>query len=86
VRRFLLGLRKTIICQDRLGTVGSNKKRSPQAKKLTWPTSKAISYWNTDVEGAQTERVVLEDGEAADQLLTVTIRAMEVKTYLVTFE
>jgi hypothetical protein len=38
------------------------------------------------VEGAQTERVVLEDGEAADQLLTVTIRAMEVKTYLVTFE
>ena len=54
-----------------------------EAKKLTWPTSKAISYENTDVVGAQTERVVLDE---SDTSLTVTIRAMEVKTYLVSFE
>eukprot|EP01052_Picozoa_sp_SAG31_P014472 SAG31_NODE_901_length_11133_cov_9.476799_7_plen_261_part_00 len=50
-----------------------------EAKKLTWPTA-AGGYENTDVEGVQTQRVLLDESDAT---MTVTLRAMEVKTYLV---
>ena len=53
-------------------------KESWEAKKKVWPTS--TMYANTNVEGAQTERVALD---VADESMTVTIRAMELKTYLV---
>jgi alpha-mannosidase len=53
-------------------------KESWEAKKKVWPTS--ALYANTNVKGAQTQRVALD---AADESMTVTIRAMELKTYLV---
>ena len=38
-------------------------------------------HYNTNVDGAQTERVALAEGD-----MSITIRAMELKTYLVEFE
>lgn len=51
-----------------------------EAKKKIWTTSS--TYSNTDVEGAETNRVPLDETDAT---LTVTVRPMELKTYLVTF-
>jgi alpha-mannosidase len=51
-----------------------------EAKKKVWTTTS--TYSNTNVEGAVTERVPLDETSAS---LTVTVRPMELKTYLVTF-
>eukprot|EP01050_Picozoa_sp_SAG11_P015371 SAG11_NODE_1987_length_3961_cov_3.562662_1_plen_134_part_00 len=57
---------------------GNQPKASWEAKKKKWPTDNG--YKNTDLDVAQLQPVVLEETDA-DML--VTIRAMEVKTYLV---
>ena len=51
-----------------------------EAKKLVWP-SNGNRYPNTNVAAAHPSRVVLD---VADASMTVSIRPMEVKTYLVT--
>lgn len=51
-----------------------------EAKKKIWRTS--TTYPNTNIDGAETDRVPLDETDAA---LTVTVRPMELKTYLVTF-
>ena len=51
-----------------------------EAKKTVWHSES--SYPNANVEGAQVERVVLDSSAAAGSNMTVTVRAMEVKTYL----
>lgn len=71
-----VGFRITAATETTL--TANQPKESWEAKKKVWPTS--TMYANTDVEGAQTQRVALG---AADERMTVTIRAMELKTYLV---
>ena len=52
-----------------------------EKKKKTWTTEER-KYANVNVEGAQTERAVLDPADAS---MTVTLRPMELKTYLATF-
>jgi hypothetical protein len=52
-----------------------------EAKKKVWRTASS-AYPNTDLEGAETVPVLLDE---ADATLSVTVRPMELKTYLVTF-
>jgi len=49
-----------------------------EKKKKVWPTEQM--YENTNVAAAQTEHVPLVEGD-----MSITIRAMELKTYLVEF-
>lgn len=67
------GLKLTSISETLLT---ANQPREPwEANKKVWPTEQM--HYNTNIEGAQTERVPLDE---SDPSMSITIRAMELKT------
>lgn len=67
-----------VMSAEEMMLTANQPKATFEAKKKSW--SSASSYANANVEGAQTERRWLDPAEAG---MTVTINAMEVKTFLV---
>ena len=67
------GLKLTSISETLL--TANQPKEAWEAKKKVWPTEQM--HYNTNVEGAQVERVPLDD---SDPNMSITIRAMELKT------
>ncbi len=67
------GLKLTGISETLL--TANQPKEAWEAKKKVWPTQQM--HYNTNVEGAQVERVPLDE---SDPSMSITIRAMELKT------
>ena len=72
------GLKLTSISETLL--TANQPREAWEAKKKVWPTEQM--HYNTNVGGAQVERYPLDE---ADPTMSITIRAMELKTYLVKF-